>query len=98
MVALGEVGERTIITPNCGVKVIQLVTGAVDTGDTIDVTLTNYGARNIHGILGFECSGGAGSVVTAEQPTTAVTTGVLTITVGGTANDGEIRQYVIFAY
>jgi hypothetical protein len=65
--------------------------------DTITVDLTKYGARNIHGILGFEESGGAGSVMVKEQPTTAVSVGTLTITVGGTAVTG-VRHYIIYAY
>jgi hypothetical protein len=97
MTALGEVGTRTEVTPNSGVKIIQVVTDAtVDDGDTMTVDLTKYGARNIHGILGF-IETTTGSVVVAEQPTTAVSAGVLTITVGG-STDNKVRSYTIFAY
>ena len=97
MTALGEVGTKTEIAPNLGVKMIQLVTAAtVVSADTLTVDLADYGCSNIHGILGF-VETTEGSVIVQEQPTTAVSTGTLTITVGGSAVTG-IRTYIIYAY
>lgn len=97
MAALGEVGTRTIAVPQCGTTLLHVVTAAtVVSADTLTVDLTKYGARNIHGILGFKETT-EGSVMVAEQPTTAVSSGTLTITVGGTAVTA-IRDYYIFAY
>lgn len=98
MTALGAVGTRTEIAPNAGVKMIQLVTAAtVDTADTITVDLSTYGCTNIHGIIGF-AENTAGSIVVQEQPTTAVSSGTLTITVGGSTNSDTVRTYIIYAY
>jgi len=87
----------TEVAPNAGVKVIQVVTPATaDNGDTVAVDLTDYGASNIHGILGFTEST-TGSVVITEAPTTSVSSGTLTITIGGsTAN--KVRTFIIYAY
>jgi len=97
MTALGAVGTRTEVAPNLGVKIIQVITAAtVDDGDTLTVDLSTYGCTNIHGILGF-IETTAGSVVVQEQPTTAVSSSTLTITVGGSTDD-KVRAYYIFAY
>jgi len=97
MTALGAVSTNTEITPNCGVKLIQVVTDAtVDDGDTLTVDLSKYGCTNIHGIQGFSEST-TGQVVVTEAPTTAVSSSTLTITVGGSA-DNRVRTYIIWAY
>ncbi len=98
MTALGEVGTRTEVTPVSGVKWLQvfLNDATADNGDTLTVDLTQYGCKHIHGILGFRETT-AGSVMVAEQPTTSVTAGVLTITIGGsTAN--KVRSFQVWAY
>jgi hypothetical protein len=97
MGALGEIGVRTEVTPNPGVKIIQVVTDATVVGgtDTLTVDLTKYGARNVHAVLGFDETT-TGSVVVQEQPTTAVSSGVLTITLGGSATC--VHTFYIFAY
>jgi len=87
----------TEIAPNAGVKLIQVVTPATaDDGDTVEVTLSDYGCTNIHGIVGFQ-EGTTGSVVTTEAPTTSVSAGVLTITIGG-STDNKVRSFLIMAY
>jgi len=97
MTALGEVGTIKEITPNLGVKVIQIVTAAtVVSADTFTVDLSAYGCTNIHGILGF-VETTAGSVVATEAPTTAVSSSTLTVTVGGSAVTA-VRTYIIYAY
>ena len=86
------------ITPNSGVKTIQVVTAATsDSGNTVTVDLTAYGCTKLLGILGFNEST-AGSIVITEAPTTAVTSGSLVITLGGTGADDLVRTYIIWAY
>lgn len=68
---------------------------STDTADTFDVTLSDFGATTIRGVLGF-VETTEGSVVEQEQPTTAVSAGVLTVTVGGTAVSDKRRNYVIY--
>lgn len=97
MADLGEIGARIEVVPNPGVKLLTVVTDAtVDAADTLTVDLTKYGCRNIHGIVGFDETT-AGSVVVNIQPTTSVTTGVLTITVGAGGNN-RVRSFLIWAY
>jgi hypothetical protein len=60
------------------------------TADTIDVTLADYGLGDKVGVLGFDIDNNV-----QEQPTWAISTGVLTITVGGTANTAA-RRFVIY--
>lgn len=64
-----------------------------DDGDTIILTLQDYGMKTIEGILGFTHST-TDSIVITEAPTTSVTTGVLTITVGGSTDDKKRTFYV----
>ena len=97
MTALGDVGTNTEITPNCGVKMIQVVTAAtVDDAGTLTVDLSEFGCTNIHGIQGFSEST-TGSIVVTEAPTTSVSSSTLTITVGGSA-DNRVRTYIVWAY
>ncbi len=67
----------------------------VDTGDTFTVTLSTYGCSVFQGILG-NVHTTEGSVVVTEAPTTSVTTGVLTVTVGGSAASDQKRSYIIW--
>jgi len=95
--ALGAVGTRTILDPQCGTTVIQCVTPATVIGgtDNLTVDLSKFGCTNIHGILGF-VENTTGEVVVQEQPTTSVSSSTLTITVGGSGT--KRRTYIIFAY
>ena len=73
---------------------IKVVTDAtVDDGDTIAVDLSDYGATGIDFVLGFIHTT-TDSVLVAEQPTTSVTSSVLTITVGG-STDNKKRTYLV---
>lgn len=81
--------------PNLGGKMIKIETPATaDDGDTIDVTLSNYGIKTVEAILGFTHST-TDSVIITEAPTTSVTSGVLTITIGG-STDNKKRVFLIF--
>lgn len=73
------------------VKVFAAAT--VDDGDTFTYTLADAGATAIVGVEGFIATT-SGSVVVAEAPTTSVTSGVLTVTVGGSTDNKE-RFYIL---
>lgn len=70
---------------------IETATSA-DTGNTIAVTLSEYGIKTVLGVLGWTHTT-ADSVIVTEAPTTSVSAGVLTITVGGSAADDQKRLY-----
>ncbi len=73
------------------VKVLVPETAVSD--DTFTFTLAKANATKIVGIEGFVANT-EGSIVVAEAPTTSVTSGVLTVTIGGTAVT-KSRMYVI---
>ena len=96
---MGDVTSDMVFTPVQGVggnMVIADTNGVetVDDGDTFTVTLANYGFKKFLGIVGF-IQTTSGSVVVQEQPTTSVTSGVLTVTVGGSTDNKE-RVYFIY--
>jgi len=92
-----ETGTVTEILPAIGVKILKVKAAATaDHGDTIAVNLNNYGCTKIDGIIGFTEST-TGSIIITEAPTTAVSSGVLTITVGG-STDNKARTFIVFAY
>ncbi|GAH35915.1 unnamed protein product, partial [marine sediment metagenome] len=86
----------TDAVPNQGRKmlIVESPTTA-DTGDTIAITLANYGMTTFLGILG-QSHDTVNSIVTTEAPTTAVSAGVLTITTGGSGNTDAKRVYVVY--
>jgi hypothetical protein len=76
-------------------KFIYVETPATaDDGDTIALTLEKYGAKTIEGIIGWTHST-TDSIVITEAPTTAVVTGVLTITIGGATDDKKRVFWVV---
>lgn len=80
------------ITPGTLLKIETDTT--VDDGDTIAITLQDYGMKTIEGILGFTHST-TDSIVITEAPSTAVSSGVLTITVGG-STDNKKRVFLVY--
>ena len=84
-----------VLSPELSYKVIFVETPATsDSGDTFTVPLTSkYGIKSLLFIMGVTHTT-ANSVVITEAPTTSVTNGVLTITLGGASND-QIRGYLI---
>lgn len=97
MAAFGGTASTVEVAPNLGVKILRVKLDATaDDTDTYAVDLSAYGCTNIDGILGFTEST-TGSVVITEAPTTAVSSGTLTITVGGTT-DNKARTFIIYAY
>jgi hypothetical protein len=85
----------TEFAPNGGLKSVWYSTPATsDSGDTFTITLSSLGIL----ATGFICARGyiqttTGSVEVAEDPTTSVTAGVLTLTIGGATNN-KVRWYM----
>lgn len=78
------------------VEVIVETAATADTADTIVLTLNDYGILD-GGLLlvdGFIHTT-ANSVIVAEAPTTAVSSGVLTITIGGSTVSDKKRTFRI---
>ena len=73
---------------------IVTTAATVDDGDTFTITLADYGISTFLGILG-QTHSTTDSVVITEAPTTAVSTGVLTVTVGG-STDNKKRAFIIW--
>jgi hypothetical protein len=96
MAAITDI-DVTEAAPNGNLKIISIQTrNTVDDADTIAVTLENYGIdkNGFLAIQGFAHTTD-GSIVITEAPTTAVSAGVLTITVGG-STDNYTRVYIIY--
>lgn len=84
--------------PNAGITLIQVVTEDTVVGGTDDVTvdLTKYGCTNVHAVMVSDETT-TGSVVVNEDPTaTSVTTGTLTVDLGG--SDTGVKTILIWAY
>jgi len=74
-------GEFVIETPN-----------TADTGDTIVIDLTKFGYNYLKHIVG-DVHTTENSVVEEEAPTTSVSSGTLTITLGGSAASNYVRVF-----
>ena len=86
----------TDTVPALGRKMIMVETpNTADSDDTIAIVLADYGITTFLGIVGFEHTT-ENSVVTTEAPTTAVSAGTLTITIGGSSDDDEKRVYIVY--
>lgn len=96
---MGDVSSGCTIAeglPNAGRKMIVVETATtVDTADTVVITLADYGISTLLAVEGYVHTT-EDSVVVAEAPTTAVSSGVLTITVGGSTVSDKKRVYVVY--
>lgn len=85
------------VAPNAGLKdIILVLPDTTDATNTLAVTLTDYGI-NPTGLLWVSACVHTtnGSVITVEAVTTAVSSGVLTITIpAGTDNDLRVIRLV----
>ena len=82
-------------TLSSGLKQLRIVTPATaDSADTIAITLADFGIKSLLDIKGTVHTT-ANSVLADEAPTTVVSSGVLTITIGGSRVDDKIRVYTI---
>lgn len=79
---------------NEAVRKIVIETGEVDTGNTLKIDMKEYSCSTFLAVLGFSHTT-TDSVVVQEQPTTSVTNGVITLTIGGTTNNGKKRVYEV---
>lgn len=79
-------------SPRMENKVVVFETAdTADTGDTFDVTLSDYGLDTTVGVLGFDITNN-----TQEQPTWSVSSGTLTITLGGSTNSNAARRFIVY--
>ena len=77
-------------------EIIIKTINTVDAGDTLTVDLTKYGikATGLVGVIGFKHTTD-NSVSVQEQPTTAVASGVATLTVpAGTDDDARFYKVI----
>lgn len=74
--------------------VLTTTVETMDDADTITVTLSDHGMQKFEGVVGFIHTT-LNSVVVQEQPTTSVTAGVLTLTIGG-STDNKGRTYYVY--
>lgn len=82
------------VAPNLAHKLVFVETAATaDNGDTILVTLANYGMTTFKFIRGAVHTT-ENSVIIEEAPTTSVSAGVLTIVIGGSLSN-KVRIYEI---
>lgn len=80
-------------------KYKQLIVETPETAvsaDYFDIDLTKYAGSKLKSIYGAVAST-VGSIVATEAPTTAVTNGVLRVTIGGTAVTKSRVYTIIFA-
>jgi hypothetical protein len=75
-----------------GVKRIYVTISNSDSADTFTVTLSKYSADTFLGITGWVHTT-ANSIVVRENPTTSVSSGVVTVTIGGSSVTGKKRLY-----
>ena len=83
VITASTIGELSPINNKYKEVILETANDAV-TADTLAVTLSTYGCTKFVGIVG-QVHTTEDSVLIDEEPTTSVTSGVLTITVGGTA-------------
>ena len=77
-------------------EILVETTDTADDTDTIAITLADYGMTAVKTVKGFTHST-SNSVIIVEAPTTSVTAGVLTITVGG-STDNKKRVFLVGGY
>jgi len=89
----GGTQARTATDPNAFKEIIVTCPATADDTDTFKITLSEYGITTFKTIRGWTHSTDF-SVVITEDPTTSVTAGVLTVTIGG-ATDNKLRAFLI---
>ena len=94
---MGDISSGCTVTqcePGYALKKLLIETAATaDDGDTIVLTLSDYGIATF---LGHETyiETTAGSVIVNEASTSAVTSGVLTLTLAGSTDDKKRNIFV----
>ena len=98
MAVLVEGTNYEIVGTNQGTcynEIVIKTINTVDAADTLTVDLTKYGIQSdgLIGVIGFKHTTD-NSVSVQEQPTTSVSSGVLTLTVPAGTND-DARFYLV---
>ena len=89
-----DTGSTQIATqPSAYKEIVVCAAATADNGDTIAVTLASHGITTFKYIKGFVHTTENEHIID-EAPTTSVTAGVLTITVGG-ATPNKFRAYIV---
>ena len=86
------------IAPHLAAKCVMITTAATaDHADTIVMTLSSYGMSTFLGCLTFRhtTENSVAVLETTDASTTAVSSGVLTVTIGG-SNDNYKRVLIIY--
>lgn len=93
VVSSKKIGEDRQQDPIMQVKSVIIETAnTADAADTVPLTLADYGITTVLGVSGWKHTTD-NEVVVTEDPTTAVSAGVLTLTVpAGTDNDKRVYQ------
>jgi hypothetical protein len=101
MAAYGGTVKAVEANPNSGIKEVYFYTqDDADATNTIAITLTDYGIAAT-GLLAVQSwvQTTNGSVITVEANTTAVSSGVLTVTIAaGTDNDVRVIKVIGLSY
>ena len=95
-VTVYEADTGASIVANSPYQYKEILVTADDTADdtdTIAITLATYGITTLKMIKGYTHTT-EGSLIIEEAPTTSVTTGTLTITIGGSTND-KFRVFLV---
>ena len=74
-------------------EIIVFADNTADDTDTIAIVLADYGITTVKYVKGYTHTT-EGAHIIEEAPTTSVTTGTLTITVGGSTND-KARAFLV---
>jgi len=77
-------------------RIYAIAPATADTGDTFTVILNKYGSGFFLGLTGFKHTTTNSVVVDMTgAPTTSVTSGTLTVTVGGSTNEKSVYKILI---
>ena len=77
-------------------EIIVFADNTADDTDTIAIKLADYGITTLKYVKGYTHTT-EGSLIIEEAPTTAVSTGTLTITIGGSTDD-KARAFLVGGY
>jgi len=82
------------VSPNAGLKIVQVWTAAGSDTNVTKVTLADYGIKKLYNVIS-QAHTTDNSVIIADDVTTAVSAGVLTVTLPDSA-DTKKRSILIF--
>lgn len=94
MGATDEFDYAKEVSPNAGLKIVQVWTKDADQNDFADITLKDYGISKVFNVL-CQVHTTDNSVIVTEAATTEVTSGELKVTFPA-SNDGKKRSILVF--